>query len=203
MWYFIIISGKRGSGYTCGWQRGEADGTKERGTRKWKTYMRLWIKCWWWNRNCRRWKPWRQLWKKDAGQKKVRRWRHVICNWNISFGCHKTPEEQYSQPGWIFGRTKKGLKISSIFHIMICTPSRGQRKNIKFFRPAAKRCWPLFMQQGTTCVFPLVSARLSYAALVWCCNNGCSTQSFARVPVCWWSACRNSVPASKCPRILP
>ena len=68
---------------------------------------------------------------------------------------------------------------------LICTPSRGQRKNIKFFRPAAKRCWPLFMQQGTTCVFPLVSARLSYAALVWCCNNGCSTQSFARVPVCW------------------
>lgn len=65
------------------------------------------------------------------------------------------------------------------------TPSRGQRKNIKFFRPAAKRCWPLFMQQDTTCVFPLASARPSYAVLFWCCNNGCSTQSFARVPVCW------------------
>ena len=68
---------------------------------------------------------------------------------------------------------------------MNCSPSRGQRKNIKFSRPAAKRCWPLFMQQGITCVFPSASARPSYAALSWCCNNGCSTQSFARVPVCW------------------
>lgn len=25
------------------------------------------------------------------------------------------------------------------------TPSRGQRKNIKFFRPAAMCCWPLFI----------------------------------------------------------
>ena len=66
-----------------------------------------------------------------------------------------------------------------------CSPSRGQRKNIKFFRPAAKCCWPLFMQQGTTCVFLSASARPSYAGLFWCCNNGCSTQSFARVPVCW------------------
>lgn len=65
------------------------------------------------------------------------------------------------------------------------TPSRGQRKNIKFSRPAAKCCWPLFMQQSTTCVFLSVSARPSYAGLFWCCNNGCSTQSFARVPVCW------------------
>lgn len=65
------------------------------------------------------------------------------------------------------------------------TPSRGQRKNIKFSRPAAKCCWPLFMQQGTTCVFLSASARPSYAGLFWCCNNGCSTQSFARVPVCW------------------
>ena len=66
-----------------------------------------------------------------------------------------------------------------------CSPSRGQRKNIKFSRPAAKCCWPLFMQQGTTCVFLSASARPSYAGLFWCCNNGCSTQSFARVPVCW------------------
>ena len=66
-----------------------------------------------------------------------------------------------------------------------CSPSRGQRKNIKFSRPAAKCCWPLFMQQSTTCVFLSVSARPSYAGLFWCCNNGCSTQSFARVPVCW------------------
>lgn len=66
-----------------------------------------------------------------------------------------------------------------------CSPSRGQRKNIKFFRPAAKCCWPLFMQQGTTCVFLSASARPSYAGLFRCCNNGCSTQSFARVPVCW------------------
>lgn len=68
---------------------------------------------------------------------------------------------------------------------MNCSPSRGQRKNIKFSRPAAKCCWPLFMQQSTTCVFLSVSARPSYAGLFWCCNNGCSTQSFARVPVCW------------------
>ena len=66
-----------------------------------------------------------------------------------------------------------------------CSPSRGQRKNIKFSRPAAKCCWPLFMQQGTTCVFLSASVRPSYAGLFWCCNNGCSTQSFARVPVCW------------------
>ena len=68
---------------------------------------------------------------------------------------------------------------------MNCSPSRGQRKNIKFSRPAAKCCWPLFMQQGTTCVFLSASVRPSYAGLFWCCNNGCSTQSFARVPVCW------------------
>lgn len=66
-----------------------------------------------------------------------------------------------------------------------CSPSRGQRKNIKFSRPAAKCCWPLFMQQGTTCVFLSALVRPSYAGLFWCCNNGCSTQSFARVPVCW------------------
>lgn len=65
-----------------------------------------------------------------------------------------------------------------------CSPSRGQRKNIKFSRPAAKCCWPLFMQQGTTCVFLSASVRPSYAGLFWCCNNGCSTQSFARVLVC-------------------
>ena len=69
--------------------------------------------------------------------------------------------------------------------ILNCSPSRGQRKNIKFSRPAAKCCRPLFMQQGTTCVFLSASVRPSYAGLFWCCNNGCSTQSFARVPVCW------------------
>ena len=64
---------------------------------------------------------------------------------------------------------------------MNCSPSRGQRKNIKFSRPAAKCCWPLFMQQGTTCVFLSASVRPSYAGLFWCCNNGCSTQSFANL----------------------
>ena len=80
------------------------------------------------------------------------------------------------------GHIRGGMAMVCVVN---CSPSRGQRKNIKFSRPAAKCCWPLFMQQGTTCVFLSASARPSYAGLFWCCNNGCSTQSFARVPVCW------------------
>ena len=33
------------------------------------------------------------------------------------------------------------------------TPSRGQRKNIKFSRPAAKRCWPLLCGEAKRVLF--------------------------------------------------
>ena len=65
------------------------------------------------------------------------------------------------------------------------TPSRGQRKNIKFFRPAAIRCWPFFMRRGKAHAFPSASGRPDYAGHVLCCNNGCSSQSFERVPAYW------------------
>ena len=64
------------------------------------------------------------------------------------------------------------------------TPSRGQRKNIKFFRPAAIRCWPLFMQRDRVRAFPSGSTRPDYAAPVWCCNNGYRSQSSAQAPAC-------------------
>lgn len=65
-----------------------------------------------------------------------------------------------------------------------CTPSRRQRKNIKFFRPAAIRCWPLFMQRDRVRAFPSGSTRPDYAAPVWCCNNGYRSQSSAQAPAC-------------------
>ena len=104
------------------------------------------------------------------------------------FYCHYTTCLQAVQPA--LGPSRVLRKVFNLAFNrqecpMNCSPSRGQRKNIKFSRPAAKCCWPLFMQQGTTCVFLSASARPSYAGLFWCCNNGCSTQSFARVPVCW------------------
>lgn len=68
---------------------------------------------------------------------------------------------------------------------MNCTPSRRQRKNIKFFRPAAIRCWPLFMQRDRVRAFPSGSTRPDYAAPVWCCNNGHRSQSSGQVHVCW------------------
>ena len=65
-----------------------------------------------------------------------------------------------------------------------CSPSRGQRKNIKFFRPAAKRCWPYFMQHSTTHISPSALTRLDCAVLVWYCSNGCIARSSGRVLAC-------------------
>ena len=45
------------------------------------------------------------------------------------------------------------------------TPSRGQRKNIKFFWSAAMHCWPFFMRPETAGAFPLASRRPNCAAL--------------------------------------
>lgn len=43
-------------------------------------------------------------------------------------------------------------------HINELLPVKRTEKKIKLSRSATKRCWPLFMQQGITCVFPLASA---------------------------------------------
>ena len=68
--------------------------------------------------------------------------------------------------------------------IVNCSPSRGQRKNIKFFRPAAKRCWPYFMQHSTTHISPSALTRPDCAVLVWYCSNGCIARSSGRVLAC-------------------
>ena len=39
-------------------------------------------------------------------------------------------------------------KNNGSFEDLNRTPSRGQRKNIKFPRSAAERCWPFFMHHG-------------------------------------------------------
>ena len=83
----------------------------------------------------------------------------------------------------VYGRFFKMYMYTAI--ALNCTPSRRQRKNIKFFRPAAIRCWPLFMQRDRVRAFPSGSTRPDYAAPVWCCNNGHRSQSSGQVHVCW------------------
>ena len=65
------------------------------------------------------------------------------------------------------------------------TPSRGQRKNIKFFRSAAKRCWPFFMRRGKAHAFPSASARPDYAGHVLCCNSEYTAGSSEQARACW------------------
>lgn len=64
------------------------------------------------------------------------------------------------------------------------TPSRGQRKNIKFSRPAAIRCWPLFMRRGKACAFPSASGRPDCAGHVLCCNSEYTAGSSEQARAC-------------------
>ena len=64
------------------------------------------------------------------------------------------------------------------------TPSRGQRKNIKFSRPAAIRCWPLFMRRGKACAFPSASGRPDCAGHVSCCNSEYTAGSSEQARAC-------------------
>ena len=64
------------------------------------------------------------------------------------------------------------------------TPSRGQRKNIKFSRPAAIRCWPLFMRRGKACAFPSASGRPDCAGHVLCCNSEYTARSSEQARAC-------------------
>ena len=64
------------------------------------------------------------------------------------------------------------------------TPSRGQRKNIKFSWPAAIRCWPLFMRRGKACAFPSASGRLDCAGHVLCCNSEYTAGSSEQARAC-------------------
>ena len=64
------------------------------------------------------------------------------------------------------------------------TPSRGQRKNIKFSRPAAIRCWPLFMRRDKACAFPSASGRPDCAGHVSCCNSEYTAGSSEQARAC-------------------
>ena len=64
------------------------------------------------------------------------------------------------------------------------TPSRGQRKNIKFPRSAAERCWPFFMRRGKACAFPSASERPDYAGHVSCCNSEYTAGSSGQARAC-------------------
>ena len=56
--------------------------------------------------------------------------------------------------GWK-NRRKAGVSIKSSRRTarLNRNPSRGQRKNIKFSRPAAKRCWPLLCGEAKRVLF--------------------------------------------------
>ena len=64
------------------------------------------------------------------------------------------------------------------------TPSRGQRKNIKFSRPAAICSWPLFMRRGKACAFPSASGRPDCAGHVSCCNSEYTAGSSEQARAC-------------------
>ena len=78
--------------------------------------------------------------------------------------------------------------VSEFFCNRFCflnrTPSRGQRKNIKFSRPAAIRCWPLFMRRGKACAFPSASGRPDCAGHVSCCNSEYTAGSSEQARAC-------------------
>lgn len=97
--------------------------------------------------------------------------------------------------GTYFGTTGCGKSFIMLFltrlimhesslHFLNRTPSRGQRKNIKFSRPAAIRCWPLFMRRGKACAFPSASGRPDCAGHVSCCNSEYTAGSSEQARAC-------------------
>ena len=78
---------------------------------------------------------------------------------------------------------KNGVK-EAVLSKVNRTPSRGQRKNIKFSRPAAIRCWPLFMRRGKACAFPSASGHPDCAGHVLCCNSEYTAGSSEQARAC-------------------
>lgn len=78
---------------------------------------------------------------------------------------------------------------------MNCIPSRGQKK-IKVPRPAASRCWPLFMRQGKACAFPSASGHPDCAEHVSWCNSEYSRYSPPQAQL--WFLCIMFIAAFAC-----
>ena len=88
---------------------------------------------------------------------------------NFSSGEWDFPPEKFSRPRRTLNRT----------------PSRGQRKNIKISRSAAKSCRPLFRRRDNAHAFPRESERPDCAERVWCCNSGYTAAPSEQGRVCW------------------
>lgn len=84
-----------------------------------------------------------------------------------------------------YSRFQNGSEVKAVSSMW--TASRQEdRKKIKVPRPAASRCWPLFMQQGKACAFPSASGHPDCAEHVSCCNSEYPAGSSGQARVYRW-----------------